>query len=509
MRKSIALTALSLAAVPATAQDFERAYSLENQPISIHHACLLADGGYALAAADYAMSQFIVSRTNSVGEPLWSRSFVPQPNLNIQSVSAIGQFANGDIYLLANGYINMLDFRALLRFDLNGALVWAKQLQFNNTFDADYSLRAAKVIEHPNGDILVSIPATMDPVLAKLSSSGAPLWAKSVTSTEDTLYDKHPTFDCEPADDGGCIVCGKDRDWPYVMKVDANGNVVWNQTYYQVYTYSHLRNMEILPNGDLLFAGMHDVHAMMMRMSPTGTILWMKHYPSEFYFESMQALDDGTFLIMNLGYGSMVHVNSDGDVLSYFTPSSTAMSAGLFAIAGSNGKAHVAGAAYDMNTWEGASYMARFDPDSPPGCMFSEGSMVVVDVPSVANTSGTTTMVQQTEPMVVTDLALAFTSVGLADGLLCGIATSVPETQANVVTVLPTAVASGQPLNVNLGALNTAGFQWVAANGAVVRQQNMNASKGNLSTAGLAPGLYTLLATDQGEVVHTTRIVVE
>lgn len=508
MRKTLTLTALTMVLSPVVSQDFERTYSLENQPTDFHTACLLSDGGYAFAAVDYMTGSTFITRTNPVGIPIWSKSIATPPNVSVQNVSAIGQFANGDIHVLVNGYNQMLEYRGLLRVSMSGALLWAKQLQFNNTYDADYSLRAAKVMEQSNGDILVSIPASMDPVLAKLSSTGAPLWAKSITSTEDTLYDKHPTFDCEPTDDGGCVLCGKDRDWPYVMKVDASGNVVWNQTYYQVDVYSHLRNLEILPNGDLLFAGMHDISAMMMRMSPSGTILWMKHYPAEYYFESMRALGDGTFVIANNSNGSLLHVNADGDVLSYFGPTATS-SPGLFCFSGANGMAHVAGSVWDNNNWTNAGYMARFAPDSPPGCMYTEATTTVVDVPGVANTSGTTTMVQQTEPMVVSDLALTFTPLSLTDGALCGIAAGVQETAASQVTVLPTMVSAGQPLNVDLGPLQNAQFQWISANGAVVKQQALNATKGTLSTVSLASGLYTLLATRNGAVLHTARIVVE
>lgn len=508
MTKTLTLAAFLLALAPTTAQEFERTYSLENQSIDITNASLLADGGYAFAAVSYMTSYFTITRTDPMGVPMWSKYITTQPFISVQSVSAIGQFTNGDLYVLVNGYDQTLDYRGLVRLSLEGTVLWAKKLQFNNANDPDYSYRAAKVIEQPSGDILVSIPATMDPVLAKLSSTGAPIWAKSITSTEDTLYDKHPTFDCEPTDDGGCVLCGKDRDWPFVMQVDANGNIVWNQTYYQVDLYSHLRNMEVLPNGDLLFAGMHDISAMMMRMSPSGTILWMKHYPAEYYFESMRSLGDGTFLLVNQGYGTMLHVNADGDVLSHFKANSS-MTPSLFSVSGANGMAHVAGGVYDGVNWTSSAYIARFAPDSPPGCMYTEATTAVVDVPSVANTSGTTTMVQQTEPMVVSELAVSLVALTLTDGALCGIAAGVEERPSSDVTFFPSVVSNGQPLNVDLGTFENAKFQWVAANGALAREQNLGASKGTLSTTGLAPGLYTLLTMNNGSRVHTARIVVE
>lgn len=508
MRTILPFCVLIILMTPVSAQDFERAYTSDNQSVDISNACLLGDGGYALAGLEYSGSSFIVSRTDQNGVPIWTRAFTPQMGFSLSTASAVGQFANGDIYVLANGYSSNTDTRFLLRFSSNGDQIWSKQLQFANLYDMDYTQRAAKVLEQTNGDILLSIPATMDPVIAKLNSSGAPLWAKSFTSTEDTLYDKHPTFDCEPTDDGGFVLCGKDRDWPFVMKVDANGNVVWNQTYYQVSTYSHLRNMEILPNGDLLFAGLHETNGMMMRMSPTGTILWMKDYPAEYYFESMRSLGDGTYIIGSAGYGSVAHVNADGDVLGYFTPASST-SPGLFCFSGSNGKAHMAGYVYNTLNWFSGGYMTRFDPATPPACLYAPATLTSTDVPSVANTTGTTTMLEQIEPMVVTDMNLVFVGTSLADDALCGIAAGVEERPVTGVTVLPSLVASGQPLNVDLGPLQKAVFQWVAANGALVQQQTLNASKGALSTNGLAPGLYTLLATDNGALVHTARIVVE
>ncbi|QQR86202.1 MAG: hypothetical protein IPJ76_16640 [Flavobacteriales bacterium] len=508
MRKALPLIALVLSGLHVAAQEFERKYTLDNTQLEVSNASLLADGGYALAMLDWATNSFIVMRTDQSGEPIWARSFAQQAGISLGTASTMGQFANGDVYALVNGYGSMGEMRTLLRFSQTGVLIWSKQLQFGNMYDMDYSYRAAKVSEQTNGDLLLSIPATMDPVIAKLSGNGAPIWAKSFTSTEDTLYDKHPTFDCEPTDDGGCVICGKDRDWPFVIKVDANGNVVWNQTYYQVTTYSHLRNMEILPNGDLLFAGMQDSYAMMMRMSPSGTILWMKHYMDDYYFESLRPLDDGTFMIANGTYGSLLHVNADGDVLSRFVQNSN-MSSGLFCLSGEGGAAHLAGNVYDNNTWESNAYAARFAPDSPPGCLYTEASATVIDNLGVANTVGTTTMVQQTEPMVVNDLAIAFQPVSIADGALCGIAAGIEETGNNAVTLFPTLVSEGQPLTIDLGSFTGAQFQWVASNGALVKQQSLNTSKGTLITVDLATGLYALLATSNGILVHTARIVVE
>ena len=509
MARCTTLLLASLLCSALVAQSFDRAIQPVGASFGPMNQCRLSDGGYLMTGFDYDNNTFKMVRVGSSGAIVWGSQLSALQSPQVGQVTAMGELANGDLYMLVATYVQMFPTWNLLRMDGNGNVLWQQLMGYSSAVQGDYSFRSAHVIETSTGDLIVNIPSSNKPLLTKLSASGAPIWSKSFTSTEDSTYDKHPSFDVAPTDDGGVFMCGKDRDWPYVIRTDADGNVVWSQTFYQVSTYSHLRAMEVLPNGDLLFAGMHDPYGAMMRMSSTGTILWLKHFLGSYYFNSMVSLGDGTFLLGEGDFGTLLHVDADGNLLSAFAPALMDYSPGLHCISGADGFAHLAGSLYVNNTSTVHNYVTRFNPDQPPACLFQPTTMSVVDFAGVAGTTGVSTMGGSDQPVTLTTLNWEFSPNAWTSEEVCSFHDAVPTIGHSTISVTPTLLAAGATVNVDLGDRTAAQAHWFSASGARVRSATITGNQGQLATAGLASGLYTLRLSADGEVLHTVRVVVQ
>ena len=511
MERTTTLLLTALLGIAASAQSLHRVFATENgTTLSPLNQCRLSDGGYLICGTDFPSYDFQLVRISASGDVLWGKQLPNNSGQEVFDVLAIGQFANGDIYLLASIYgPNPYPDRVLLRLDGTGTPVWTRKMVYTPDVYADYIPRASRVAETNMGDILVNVAAENRAVLTKLTSTGTLLWSKSFSNTLDPLYDKHPSFDMHVNGDGSALICGKDRDWPYLVQTDANGDMLWGHTYYDVYNYSQMRDMEVLPNGDLLFAGMHDAGAAMMRMNSSGTILWLKHYSDNACFQTLRSLGDGTFMIGSDGYGNILHVDADGNVLSAFAGGTADYSTGLHCISGANGVVHLAGNVVDNMTWGAYNYIARFPIDSPPECLYTPVAITTTDDFAMVGSSGTSTMVQSAEPVTVTAVNWVFTSNAWVSDAFCGAANTVPTVGSANISVTPTLLVAGATVQVDLGENTSAMADWFAMNGALVKCVAFNGEQATLSTAGLVPGLYTLRLSADGGVLHAARIVVQ
>ncbi|MBK6777307.1 MAG: hypothetical protein IPG74_16205 [Flavobacteriales bacterium] len=509
MARSTALIASSLLCISLLAQSMDRVVEPAGSGLNHMLACHLSDGGYLMCGTDLNNGNFKLVRLSANGTPLWGKQ-MPTSVLGqgIYSISTMGQLANGDLYFMANVYgMGMWAARVLARLDADGNIVWLRGLDFGSVVGDDYWLRSARVMETATGELMVNVPATQNPVIAKLTAAGDAIWAKSVTSTEDTVYNKHPTFDMVPTDDGGVIVCGKARDWPYVMRMDGNGAVISSRTYYAVTDYTHLRAMELLSNGDLLLAGMNDGAGMMMRLASDGSIQWQKQFNTT-GFTGMEALGNDSFML-STEYGDIVRVDADGNVANAFNGYTDNTQAWLYCFSGADGYVHMAGSVYDNITWDQKNYITRVVPDAPPECVFVGLAVTTTDEPAVVGNTGVITMVASDEPMTVAPLYWQFDPTFWNSEVLCGFPESVGTVDGLPVVVTPTLLLSGEPLQVQCGEATMLMADWYAANGAWVNGIGIAGPNAVLSTTGFAAGLYTLRLSAGGTVVHSARVAVQ
>lgn len=171
-----------------------------------------------------------------------------------------------------------------------------------------------------------------DVYLVKVNSSGVFQWDKSIGggSAEDRAFCVLQT------NDGGYIVAGNTDSYGaggsdvYVIKTDSNANVTWTRTFGG--TADDVgRSVIQLSNGDYLVAdytygyGAGFIDYYLIRLSPSGTVLWNKTYGGNSYdvCYEVEETNDGGFILAgsgtNFGTGNfdgyLVKTNSSGTVL--------------------------------------------------------------------------------------------------------------------------------------------------------------------------------------------------
>jgi len=228
--------------------------------------------------------------------------------------AAVGIFEDG---------VNNTSEIILVKWDCMGQIQWAKTLGgatgVNNTNGA--------IAEAPNGDLVMAYSlatgifnATM--LVARFTQEGDLVWAKQMGVSSE--YARGITA----TNDGGFVVVGSTgtygvdrlRSDIYAVKLDGDGNMVWNKTYGTNDSYDGAYHVIETSKGELMMSGRYIVdgtfYNFLMRADADGNPLAFKGYGGDqhrnFGYATME-LADGNFL--NTGYTTLAKENfqSNGD----------------------------------------------------------------------------------------------------------------------------------------------------------------------------------------------------
>ncbi len=183
----------------------------------------------------------------------------------------------------------------LLKTDARGRLLWQRtyggaKFEISNT-----------LFVTPEGDLVIGATTgtfggkNSDCWLLKTDSAGREIWRRNYGTTMASPFNKTetPTFDwCNgitPTPDGGIALVGstncRDLMNVLVMKADADGNLLWTQTYGKSEFYDYGHGICAVPNGDLIVTGTtkdidrnNDVYV--IRLDREGKMIWEKRIGS-------------------------------------------------------------------------------------------------------------------------------------------------------------------------------------------------------------------------------------
>ncbi len=168
-----------------------------------------------------------------------------------------------------------------LMLDQDGNVIW------NQTFLEGSGTELRVALNLTDGFLLVGnefLPSgDENGYVAKINSQGALMWQTPIVGGEDVnkLFSAIATSD-------GFVLFGltysnaNEESQAWVVKLDANGNVVWNKTYGNA-TYTAATAGALAPDGNYMVAGYTNSRGdnydfLLMQIDPNGNMIWNKTY---------------------------------------------------------------------------------------------------------------------------------------------------------------------------------------------------------------------------------------
>ncbi len=168
-----------------------------------------------------------------------------------------------------------------LMLDQDGNVIW------NQTFLEGSGTELRCALNLTDGFLLVGnefLPSgDENGYVAKINSQGALIWQKTIGGE-----DLNKLFSAIATPDGSVLfgltysnANGESNAW--VVKLDANGNVVWNKTYGNA-TYTAATAGALAPDGNYMVAGYtnsrgdNNYDFLLMKIDPNGNMIWNKTY---------------------------------------------------------------------------------------------------------------------------------------------------------------------------------------------------------------------------------------
>ena len=246
-------------------------------------------------------------RLQEVQQVVWQKVF---GGSNDDRAYSIQQTSDGG-YIVA-GYTWSSSNREevyILKLDANGNKVWEK------TFGGSYDDRAYCIQQTSDGGYIVAGytssagVGSYDVYILKLDTNGNEVWSKTFGGSSDDL-----AYFIQQTSDGGYVVAGytwSSSKWEdvYILKLDANGNKVWEKTFGGsdndgAYSVQQTNDGGYVAAGYTKSFGSGWYDAYVLKLDENGNNVWEKTFGGNSWDEacSIQQTSDGGYIVA--GYTS-------------------------------------------------------------------------------------------------------------------------------------------------------------------------------------------------------------
>lgn len=263
------------------------AYSVQQTP----------DGGYIFTGYKrvcqypYFRSDIFLIRTNSFGNEMWNKTFGGGNGYDDIAYSVqwtmdggyiVAGETGGDWYIIKTGF--------------NGDAAWERTYQA-----AGFSSDAAKSIQQTtDGGYIIVGSNHCDIRIIKTNDFGDTLWTRTFSKPNYGSYGKS----VQQTTDGGYIVAGNSGG-AWIIKTDTNGNKMWEKLFGECenifddcYTVAEIQQTN---DGGYIIVGHVSSDTWLIRTDANGNIVWKKLFIDYKYGTSVQQTKDGGYIVVGSG----------------------------------------------------------------------------------------------------------------------------------------------------------------------------------------------------------------
>ena len=256
------------------------------------------DGGYVIAGTVTINSGSLMdlgdlwaAKLDSEGRVEWQKVFSgSKVEIGIDGMSVI-RTSDGGYALSCRSNSFTGEFSAwVLRLDGSGNVLWQKVYE-----QSVFHTHAAVLRETQDGGL-----ALLSSELIRMDASGNVLWTRSYAYAEGGDFE---LMSMETAADGGFILAGRLVDAHYigyfdgiVMKTDASGNPVWKVEMGSDRVFTEINAVRQVSDGYVAVgasgtAGSMARDFLIVKLSPSGALLWQKRFDLKGDAEEFRSVD--------------------------------------------------------------------------------------------------------------------------------------------------------------------------------------------------------------------------
>jgi len=231
-------------------------------------------------------------KVDASGNVEWNRTYDKEVGGGLRAYSVIQNKDSGYSIIGLRPQVGDNNALFIIKTDSNGDIQWNTTIAWSG-----YTRRCVGTQTNDGGYLIAGSSSYEENKLMawviKVDENGNSLWNRTFESTQ--LWSVS-AFAVAEADDGGCIVAGH---WEYdcwFAKIDVNGNLQWNQTYDLQFDedFSYMVNSIVQAvDGGYIFAGDNDYRAFIVKTNSDGIMEWKRSYADETEFTSIVQSTDG------------------------------------------------------------------------------------------------------------------------------------------------------------------------------------------------------------------------
>lgn len=322
------------------AAEWSRLYGTDAASSNGRSVIPTTDGGYIavgeivdMSASGYATDQKIyVVKLNQDGETTWETKIQADAAAEKSGGTAYSAIETRDGGYLISGVVTDVSGKSrivplLAKLDSQGKVEWSKSY---DDLSPSTDLHGESIVESPDGGYVITgfsanSYALSSAYLLKVDEAGNEVWFKTYRFDADMQYFNEVIATA----DGGYVAVGEldsmitsQQDGSVIVKLDAQGEVEWEQTRTLPSSGRTLRSIEPSPDGGFIVSGMQrqegEQIALLMKIDAFGETIWEKNYnlgSDNAFLSQLVTMENGFALLGRYAYGSYPDTVTEYQVL--------------------------------------------------------------------------------------------------------------------------------------------------------------------------------------------------